>query len=477
MLFNSWQFILFFITVFFVYFSLPFRWRPALLLIGSYIFYMAWKWEFAFLMFMVTVVNFYAGKKITKSKTKGEKKGWLAAALILSLLPLVYYKYANFFIDNFIELLKAFGTTGNIRYLKIILPVGISFFTFQALSYSLDIYNKKAEVETRFINFAVFVAFFPQLVAGPIERSTNLLKQFREKHRFNSQQLLDGGKLFIWGLFKKVVIADRLAPYVENAYSNPEFHSGSTLTVATIFFAIQIYCDFSGYSDMAIGSARILGFRLMQNFNLPYLASSIGNFWKRWHISLSTWFGDYLYIPLGGNRVSYYRWVINIFVVFLVSGFWHGANWTFIVWGGLHAFYYLIENWGNNLLKLFRIQKVQQTIFYRLFKITSVFAMVCLAWIFFRANTISDAFLITEKIFMDWGSTIYRGPSTVTFVLSIALIIFLFVVQLLQYFKISSLYFSKPRTHPILQFTWYVTLVLGISLLGISSSAFIYFQF
>lgn len=456
---------------------MPYRWRNAILLVGSYAFYMAWKWEFAFLMLAVTGLNFYTGKKISQAPQKKKKKYWLAVALILSLAPLVYYKYANFFIDNFIVLLNEFGAAGNFTYLNVILPIGISFFTFQALSYSLDIYNNKAEIEPRFINFAVFVAFFPQLVAGPIERSTHLLAQFKEKHRFDSLHLLEGSKLFIWGLFKKVVIADRLAPYVDNIYGSPELHSGPTLAVATFFFAIQIYCDFSGYSDMAIGSARILGFRLMQNFNLPYLASSIGNFWKRWHISLSTWFGDYLYIPLGGNRVSYSRWVFNIFVVFLVSGFWHGANWTFIVWGGLHAFYYIVENWGDRILNVLSMKRIKQTGFYKIFKIISVFLMVCLAWIFFRANSISDAFLILEKIFTDWHGTLYRGPSTVTFVLAVLLILFLMIVQLLQYFQISSLYFSRPRTHPALQFVWYVALILGISLLGMSSSAFIYFQF
>jgi D-alanyl-lipoteichoic acid acyltransferase DltB (MBOAT superfamily) len=438
---------------------------------------MAWKWEFAVLMLAVSAVNFYTGKKISETAQKKEKKLWLALALALSLAPLIYYKYANFFIDNFIELLTFWGVKGSFSYLNVILPVGISFFTFQALSYSLDIYKKKAEVENNFINFVTFVAFFPQLVAGPIERSSHLLSQFREKHNFSSVLFMEGTKLFIWGLFKKVVIADRLSIYVDNIYNHPELHTGSTLAVATLFFAIQIYCDFSGYSDMAIGSARILGFRLMQNFNLPYLASSIGDFWKRWHISLSSWFGDYLYIPLGGNRVSYFRWVLNIFIVFLVSGFWHGANWTFIVWGGLHALYYLFENWGNKLLHILALNQIKKTGAYRVFKVVSVFVLVCFAWIYFRANSIGDAFYISEKIISNIQSPLYKGSSMVTFSLSILLIFFLFVVQLSQYFSISSLYFSKPKTHPALQFTWYVALLLGISLFGMSSSAFIYFQF
>ena len=258
---------------------------------------------------------------------------------------------------------------------------------------------------------------------------------------------------------------------------NSSFTKKGVSFLSTFFFAIQIYCDFSGYSDMAIGSARILGFRIMQNFNLPYLASSISNFWKRWHISLSTWFADYLYIPLGGNRVSIYRWIFNIFFVFIVSGFWHGANWTFIIWGALHAFYYLVEYIGDQSLKQASLQSLKNTSFYRLFKIASVFLFVCYAWIFFRAESTHDAFHISEIILTDLNSSVYLGASTVSFVLSIALILFLFIVQILQYNGIASIYFSKPRVPAALQFTYYVFLLTGISLLGISSNAFIYFQF
>ena len=477
MLFNSWQYILFFIAIFFVYFSLPYKLRPLMLLVGSYIFYMAWKWEFAFLMLGTTLVNYWSGYKIASTDIKLHKRLWLAVALTISLGILMYFKYADFFIGNFIELLNRFNIRSNISYINVILPVGISFYTFQALSYSLDVYHGKTKVEINPINFAVFVAFFPQLVAGPIERSTHLLKQFKEKHHFSSENLLEGSKMFIWGLFKKVVIADRLGVYVDNVYASPDGHTGATLAMATFFFAIQIYCDFSGYSDMAIGSARILGFRIMQNFNLPYLASSISNFWKRWHISLSTWFADYLYIPLGGNRVTIYRWIFNIFFVFIVSGFWHGANWTFIVWGALHAFYYLAERFGDSSLKLISIQFVKKTSYYRVFKILSVFLFVCFAWIFFRADNIGDAFHISKRIMTDMYNKVYLGSSTVSFVLSLGLILFLFIVQLLQYEGVASIYFSKPKTSPVLQFSYYLFLLLGISLLGVSSNAFIYFQF
>lgn len=477
MLFNSWEFILFFCIVFAIYFSIAFRFRPFLLLVASYLFYMFWKWEFAVIMLAVTAVNYYTGLKIAKSTSKKQQKTHLGISVLASLLPLVYFKYANFFIDNFAVMLQELGFKANFATLAVILPVGISFFTFQAMSYSFDVYNKKTPVETNFINFAVFVAFFPQLVAGPIERSSHLLAQFREKHHFKFKLLIEGSKLFIWGLFKKVVIADRLAIYVDRIFENPELYSSATLTIATLFFAVQIYCDFSGYSDMAIGVARMLGFRFMQNFNLPYLANSIADFWKRWHISLSSWFGDYLYIPLGGNRVPYIRWIINIFVVFLVSGFWHGANWTFIVWGGLHALYYLFENWGDKLLNVVKLIHIKKSRIYQLFKIVTIFVLVCFAWIFFRANSIHDAFYIAQEIIFFKTDPLYLGASSITFILSVLLIILLFAVQILQYFKVASLYFSESKMPAVIEFSWYVLLLLGIALLGISSNAFIYFQF
>lgn len=477
MLFNSWEFITYFIIVLILYFAIEFRFRPFLLLVASYLFYMLWKWEFALLMLAVTSVNYYTGLKISENNVKKQQKKYLVLSVFASLLPLLYFKYVNFFIDNFAVLVHNFGFKANYQTLAVILPVGVSFFTFQAMSYSFDVYNKKTTAETNFINFAVFVAFFPQLVAGPIERSSSLLAQFRENHHFKFQLLISGSKLFIWGLFKKVVIADRLAIYVDRIYDNPELFSSSTLIVATLFFAVQIYCDFSGYSDMAIGSAKMLGFRLKQNFNLPYLANSIADFWKRWHISLSSWFGDYLYKPLGGNRVSYLRWIFNIFIVFLISGFWHGANWTFIVWGGLHALYYLFENWGDKLLSYLKLLNIKKNILYQLIKIITIFILVCFAWIFFRANSIDDALYIANKIVFFKSESLYLGASKVTFMLSVLLIGLLLAVQILQYFKLASLYFSESKMPKKVEFLWYVLLILGVSLFGISSNAFIYFQF
>ena len=477
MLFNSWEFILLFIVTSALYFNLSYRYGVILLLISSYVFYIYWRWDFALIMLGVTLINFYAGLQIEKSKRKKTKQAWLRAAIVISLMPLFYFKYANFFLENINGVLYIANAEFGFSYLNLLLPVGISFFTFQALSYSLDVYYHNTKVEKNIVNFGVFVAFFPQLVAGPIERSANLLSQFKRKHPFNRTYLIQGAKLFIWGLFKKVVIADRLAIYVDKVYADPEIHSGLTLMVATLFFAVQIYCDFSGYSDMAIGTARILGFKLMQNFNLPYFASSIADFWRRWHISLSSWFGDYLYKPLGGSRVGYMMWIRNILIVFVVSGFWHGANWTFIIWGLLHALYYFFESWGDKLLRKLQLIDIKKNLIYRVVKIILVFTATCYAWIYFRSNSVSDALLITNRIFDTWGQHYYFGASTVTFALSCFLIVLIFIVQILQYRGISSLYFSKSKVGPVLEVSWYLALLLGISLLGLSSNSFIYFQF
>jgi len=311
---------------------------------------MSWRWEFGVLMFGVSIMNFYVAKQFKQENHKG---WWLLLTTVLSFSPLFYYKYSNFFISSFNDISLFFGEEKKIPLLEVILPVGISFFTFEALSYSIDVYFKKIDEEKSLIKFMTFIAFFPKLIAGPIERADNIIPQFNQVKKFNKDFAYSGVKIFIWGLFKKVVIADRLGLYSDPVFNNPELWSSPTLALAALFFTIQIYCDFSGYSDMAIGTARILGFRLMQNFNLPYFAHSIGEFWKRWHISLSTWFGDYLYIPMGGNRVSVPRWFINIFIVFIISGFWHGSNWTFIVWGALHGLYYLLEYIGKmGLIKI-----------------------------------------------------------------------------------------------------------------------------
>ncbi|WP_202615316.1 MBOAT family O-acyltransferase [Algoriphagus kandeliae] len=434
---------------------------------------MSWRWEFGFLMLGVSFSNFYVGKQVAKGKNKG---WWMALTSFISILPLLYYKYANFILESVEDVSAFFGKPTALPSLEVILPVGISFFTFQALSYSIDIYRQKIEPEPSLAKFLTFVAFFPQLVAGPIERSDHILPQFKEKKYFNWDEGIAGLKIFIWGLFKKVVIADRLSLYVDPVFDNPQLWSGPTLLMATIFFSIQIYCDFSGYSDMAIGVARVMGFKLMQNFNLPYWSSSIAEFWKRWHISLSTWFGDYLYIPLGGNRVSVPRWIVNIFIVFLVSGLWHGANWTFIVWGALHAFYYLVEFLGKQGMKALGLISVLGSPIYKSFKIPVVFVLATYAWIFFRANSIGDAWYISQKIFQLEGG-LWWGSSSVTSLLSIALILMLAFVQFGQYKGLVGMYYRPSKFPAWLSASAFLMLLIGISLFGVSSNAFIYFQF
>ncbi len=478
MLFNSFEYFLFLPAVVLLYFLLPFKWRNPFLLIASYYFYMSWKWEFGFLMLFTSAVNYAAGLKINASKDRRTQHLWLTLAVIASLGVLIYFKYANFFIAEASALLRILGANVRESYLKVILPVGISFFTFQALSYSIDVFKGKMHVERNFISFTLFVSFFPQLVAGPIERATNLLDQFKKEQHFSSDRLLEGSKLIIWGLFKKVVIADRLAAYVEQIYASPEVFGGSTLFLATFFFAFQIYCDFSGYSDIAIGSAHILGFRLMQNFNLPYLAKSVRDFWHRWHISLSTWFADYVYKPLGGNRVSTGRWMFNIMSVYLVSGLWHGANWTFIIWGGIFGVLYILEFLGDKLLKGGGLDKA----FYKSkwihpFRVAVIFMAVLVSWVFFRADNTGDAWYIITHMFTGWDRLPYLGSSAFETVLGFVLILLLYAIQILQYRGVVSIYMSPAAIPRSLRWAGYALLLVMIAMFGVSSEQFIYFQF
>lgn len=429
-------------------------------------------------MLFTSLVNYVAGLRIEAAAGRRSRRLWLTLALILSLGVLVYFKYANFFIAEATALLRAIGINIRESYLNVILPVGISFFTFQALSYSIDVYKGRMHVERNFITFTLFVSFFPQLVAGPIERATNLLDQFKKEQHFSSTRLLEGAKLILWGLFKKVVIADRLATYVEQIYAAPEAFGGSTLFLATLFFAFQIYCDFSGYSDIAIGSAHILGFRLMQNFNLPYLATSIRDFWHRWHISLSTWFADYVYKPLGGNRVSTGRWMFNIMAVYLVSGLWHGANWTFIVWGGIFGVLYLAEHAGDKLLKATGTDKrFYGSGFLKPLRMVAVFTAVLVSWAFFRAANVGDAWHIVSHMFTGWGRMPWLGSSAFDTLLGLALIILLLFIQVLQYRGVVSIYMSMSAVPVSLRWAGYAIMTIMIAMLGVSAEQFIYFQF
>jgi len=394
MLFNSIAFLIFFPIVCVFYFLTPsnyIRTRNAFLLIASYYFYMNWQPVYALLILTSTIITYLAAIFVDKAKSCKQRKLYLVIAIVSNLAILFLFKYFNFLADNIEGLLTNAGLHLDIPDFKLLLPVGISFYTFQALGYAIDVYRGDTKVEKNFFTYALFVSFFPQLVAGPIERSKNLLPQFSEKHEFVYERVMDGIKIMIWGYFMKLVLADRCGLYVDMVFNNIDEHNGGSYLVAAFLFPFQIYGDFSGYSLIAIGTAKILGFRLMENFRRPYFSSTIGEFWSRWHISLSTWFKDYLYIPLGGNRVSKTRNYLNLLVTFVVSGIWHGANWTFLAWGTVHGILLCVE-------KALGIAKKTFSGFSKCLHWAITFVLVCFAWILFRADSIQDAITIIKGI-------------------------------------------------------------------------------
>lgn len=387
MLFNSWQFAIFLPIVFILYWIIPHRFRWILLLTASYYFYMSWNVKYVVLILFTTVVSYIAAILLERARDRRIKKAIVSITLIVCLGVLVAFKYFNFLFGALTEILAVFTIHINPVTLHLLLPVGISFYTFQTLSYVIDVYRGKVSVERHFGIYATFISFFPQLVAGPIERTENLLPQIKAKHVFNYNQAAYGMRLIAWGLFKKMVIADNLAVYVDIEYDNVFQFRGFALILATIFFTIQIYCDFSGYSDIARGTAKLMGIELMENFSSPYFSTSIKEFWSRWHISLSTWFRDYVYIPLGGNRTKKLRHYFNLLVTFLVSGLWHGASWTFLIWGGVHGVAQIIENaFGISMNK-------KRGSFLWLVRVCLVFIFVAFAWVFFRAQSITEAII------------------------------------------------------------------------------------
>ena len=479
MLFNSLEFLIFLPIVVAGYFALNHKYRWILLLIASYYFYMSWNYKYAVLIAFTTIINYTAGIGISQTKKSFLKNLYLIIGVVASLSVLFFFKYFNFFGESVNSILRSLNMIQRIPRYNFLLPVGISFYTFQTLSYTIDVYFGKQKVEYHLGIFALYVSFFPQLVAGPIERSTNLLPQFFEKHNINYQRIRDGIFIMLWGYIKKVAIADRLSEYVNIVYNNPSQHEGWIVIIATFFFAIQIYCDFSGYSDIAIGTAKIMGFDLMTNFRRPYFSQNIREFWQRWHISLSTWFRDYLYIPLGGNRVSKLRNYLNLFITFVVSGLWHGANWTFVIWGALHGFYLIFAKFTVD----FR-QKINQRIglskfpsLNRLLNILITFIMVYFAWIFFRANSISDAWLLIGKHFTFHNSeelNLFRISSD--FNLSFISIAILILVDFMEeQFRLSQKLLLQPAS-----FKWsLLIMLLGIIFIfGVWDEAdFLYFQF
>ncbi|MCX7748016.1 MAG: MBOAT family protein [Clostridia bacterium] len=400
MLFNSFEFMIFFPVVTLLYFLLPHRFRWILLLSASCIFYMYFIPIYILVLFATILVDYFAGIYIENTLGR-RRKVYLIASIISTCFILFIFKYFLFFNNNIAALAKFIGWNYPLEALSLVLPIGLSFHTFQSLSYVIEVYFGRQKAEKNFGIYALYVMFYPQLVAGPIERPQNMLHQFHQEHNFDAQRVAEGLKMMMWGMFKKVVIADRLAVLVNNVYNEPYVHSGLSLIIATIFFAIQIYCDFSGYSDIALGSAKVMGFNLMVNFNKPYFAKSIPEFWRRWHISLSTWFKDYVYIPLGGSRVSAGKWIRNIFIVFIISGFWHGANWTFIIWGALHgsyqAFSILTKPIREKISSVLKIHKIPA--FKSFLQRTATISLVLIAWVFFRANHVGDAFYIIRNFF------------------------------------------------------------------------------
>jgi len=409
MLFNSIEFLLFLPIVFVLYwlvFNKNLKHQNLLILVSSYVFYGWWDYRFLSLIFLSTIVDYVIGLNITDKSSKKIQKILLWCSILFNLGVLGFFKYYNFFIDSWIDLFSSIGyNIKSVWTLNIILPVGISFYTFQTMSYTIDIYRKQLKPTKDFISFASFVSFFPQLVAGPIERATNLLPQILNKREFKYDQGVQGLRLILWGMFKKVVIADSLAPMVNDIFENYEDFGGGTLWLGAIYFSFQIYCDFSGYSDIAIGTSKLFGFELMSNFKFPYFSRNIGEFWRKWHISLSTWFRDYLYIPLGGSKEGKWKSLRNIFIIFLVSGFWHGANWTFVVWGLFHAVLFIpsfVLKTNRKYVSSIIAEKSILPSPKEAVQALTTFILVTIGWVFFRSETIDDTFNYFFKLFLDF---------------------------------------------------------------------------
>ncbi|MCW3804130.1 MBOAT family O-acyltransferase [Plebeiibacterium marinum] len=482
MLFNSIDFAIFLPVVFILYWFVinkSLRFQNLLIVAASYLFYGWWDYRFLSLIFFSTLVDYSVGLKLKNESKVSRRKVLLWISILVNLGFLGFFKYYNFFLDNFITAFKFLGTDIKANSLNIILPVGISFYTFQTLSYTIDVYRKKLEPTKDLIAFSAFVSFFPQLVAGPIERATHLLPQFYYKRDFDYSNAVDGMRQILWGLFKKIVIADNCAEFANLIFNNSEAYSGSTLLLGAFFFAFQIYGDFSGYSDIAIGTSRLFGFSLMQNFNFPYFSRDIAEFWRRWHISLSTWFRDYLYIPLGGSRGGIWSKVRNTFVIFIVSGFWHGANWTFIVWGVLNAIYFLpllLAKKNRSNLEVVAKGKILPSI--REFTLMMVtFSLTLIAWVFFRANDISHAYSYLLSMF---SVTIFSVPMFLGMKKALLVLVIVMCFLLIEWKGRSCQYAIEKLWvdwHVLLRYTIYSIIIFMIVIFNGSEQEFIYFQF
>lgn len=481
MLFNSLSFAIFLPIVFILYWFVcnkSLRQQNILLVVASYFFYACWDWRFLFLLVFSTVLDYFSGVKMAEAKNQKIKNFWFWFSISVNLGFLGFFKYYNFFITSFAEAIANLGFQINPWTLEVILPVGISFYTFHGLSYVIDIYKDKIKVEKNFIDYSLFVSFFPLLVAGPIERATHLLPQIKKSRTFNFTYAADGLRQILWGLFKKIVIADKCAEYANEIFNNSGEYSGSTLFLGAVYFAFQIYGDFSGYSDIAIGTAKLFGIDLLRNFSFPYFSRDIAEFWRRWHISLSSWFRDYLYIPLGGSQGGMWMKIRNTFIIFIVSGFWHGANWTFIIWGLLNALYIMpsiIFNTNRNNLDIVAQGRLLPN-FKEFFQVTLTFGLTVLAWIFFRANDLSHALNYISDLF---SRSLFAVPTKMpsnnnTFVM----LAFFLIIEWLgreQPFALAKLGLQWKR--PIRWAFYYVLIAVIFYCVDSKEQQFIYFQF
>ncbi|MBQ9880741.1 MAG: MBOAT family protein [Clostridia bacterium] len=494
MLFNSLSFLIFFPAVFAVYFLVPAKYRYLWLLAASYFFYMSWNWKYGFLMLASTVTTYLSGIGLEKLSADGvanavkKKRAVVALSFIINLGILFVFKYLGFFIGNVNSALKLFGSSASLGVPDLILPVGISFYTFQALSYTADVYSGKVAAEKNFFRYALFVSFFPQLVAGPIERSGRLLKQIKELENvkiWEPDRISRGLTVMLWGFFMKMVIADRICVFVNNVFDNAWTYDSTALVLGAVAFGLQIYCDFASYSTIAVGCAQVFGVRLMENFNTPYLASSVNDFWRRWHISLSEWFRDYLYIPLGGNRKGGIRRNLNVLFVMLVSGLWHGAGWNFVLWGGLHGLYSV----GENIFRRVHGEIKPKTFAGKAVKIAFTFVLTDFAWIFFRAESIGDAFTYIRRMFTHidpWaigdGSIVNYGLDTRELLILGAALALLFAVDLIRYRRgkrIDDVLFKQGEwaRRAVVIAILVAIVVFGAYGASFDPQAFIYFQF
>ncbi|AXP82431.1 Peptidoglycan O-acetyltransferase [Mariniflexile rhizosphaerae] len=483
MVFNSLEFFIFLPIVFFLYwfvFKKHLKAQNILILVASYVFYGLWDWRFLSLILLSTVVDYFVALKIDGLEDKSKRKSWLWVSVLFNVGLLGFFKYYNFFVDSWVDMVSLFGYEIKSTWtLRVILPVGISFYTFQTMSYSFDVYYKKIKPSNDFLSFAAFVSFFPQLVAGPIERASNLLSQILNKRTFNYDQVVSGLKLILWGLFKKVAIADALAPMVDDIFSNYSNYPASTLILGVTMFSFQVYGDFSGYSDIAIGTSKLFGVELMSNFKFPNFSRNVAEYWQRWHVSLSTWFRHYVYIPLGGSKVSKLKSVRNICIVFLVSGFWHGANWTFIFWGAFHALAFIpVFLMGRNTI--YKDSVIGEHTFFPTFteigQVLLTFSIVTFSRIFFRSTSITDAFGFINKIFTDFSYGTYSHPMGYRMIDYYVLIIIFVLYEYRMRKDERSPFKFKSKVVRFVAYTFVILLMMLFYDDGVDRS-FIYFQF